>query len=89
MKLSKWKVEMIVVAILLQIAGGIWWYTSTADSRVIDAEFKQLTDYANRQTVEIAIIRQAAELRQLKAEFATEQQKIQDDLQNKLKPTQE
>ncbi len=76
----------LIVPIVLQLAGGGIWWTATKDTRAANAVFQQLVDFASQQQVEIAIIRQGMELRRLRAELAGEQQKIQSDLQNKLKP---
>lgn len=74
MKLSKWKIELIIIALILPAIGGIWWYMDTAPARKAASEFKVLVDFANRQEVEIAIIRQAAVLQQLKLAVQKAQQ---------------
>lgn len=67
MKIRKWKVELIIAGVLLCVAGSIWWYVSTNDERKADAQYEQFVKFANRQQVEIAIIRQSAELQQLRS----------------------
>ncbi len=74
MKLSKWKIELIVVALVLLVVCGVWWYQETAPARKAAAEFDTLVTFANRQEVEIAIIKQAAELQQLKLMIQKAQQ---------------
>lgn len=80
MKFGKWKVEVIIVTVALCVAGSIWWYLSTRAERQADAQFEQLVNFANRQQVEIAIIKQSAELGQLKRAIAAENQKRQNDI---------
>lgn len=93
MKLGKWKIEAIIVAVLICVGLGVWWFVSTKEARQANAQFEELVEFANRQQVEIAIIRQAAELRQLRTELAAKQQKLQNELaaqnqklQDDLKP---
>lgn len=62
MKLNKWKIGIVVL-----VALGVWWFIETAPKRKVAAEFKNLVRVANRQEVEIAIIKQAVELQQLKS----------------------
>lgn len=77
----KWKreitvlivVEVIVVLVLIAIGLGIWCFASTSDERAADAQFDRLVKFANRQQVEIAVIKQAAELQQLKQAIARAQ----------------
>ena len=65
MKLStKWIV--VVLALVLIIGGSVWWFNSTKVSRKQKSEYKQLVRFANRQEVEIAVIRQASILQKLK-----------------------
>ena len=67
MKLGKWTYEAVVVGLLIIVGLGIWWFIATKDERAADAQFERLVKFANRQQVEIAVIRQAAELQQLRA----------------------
>ena len=55
--------KIVIVVIVLLIAGGsIWYFVSTKDSRAAKSEYKMLVKFANRQTVEIAIIEQRSKL---------------------------
>lgn len=79
MKKCKWTYELIAVAVLFCIVGGACWLQATwasKDQRQADAQFEQLVRFANRQQVEIAIIKQATELRWLKAEIQKAQQPV-------------
>jgi len=72
MKMNKWKIKLIehiaIVIVLVVCTGlGIWWFIDTNPTRKATAEYELLVDFANRQTVEIAIIKQASTLYQLKA----------------------
>ncbi len=58
--------KIVIIAILLVVGGFIWWFVSTKDERARKVQYKQLVNFANRQVVEIAVIKQAAELQQLK-----------------------
>ncbi len=79
--MKKWKYEVIAVLALAVIGFSIWWSISTADQRAADAQFDRLVKFANRQQVEIAVIKQAAELQQLKTVVrraqAAEKQRMQ------------
>ncbi len=89
--MKKWKIEVTIVLMLIGIAIGIWWFIDTNPERKTNAQFEQLVKYANRQEVEIAIIKQDAELRMLKQALAAANQRQQKEiavakqnLQNKL-----
>lgn len=71
--MRKWTYELIVIAVVICVGLGIWWFVATKDQRAAEAQFKQLVKIANRQAVEIAVIRQAAELEQLKRTLAKNQ----------------
>lgn len=71
--MKKWTYEAIIVAVLLCVGGGIWWYVATKDERQADAQYLQWVKFAERQAVEIRIIRQSAELSQLRAAVAEAQ----------------
>ncbi len=66
-KLSKCKIELVAIGLILVICAGVWIFMSTRDDRIKDAEYKNLERFAKRQAVEIAIIQQAVRLQQLKA----------------------
>lgn len=68
--MKKWKLELIIVVVLLCMGGCIWWSVSTKDARKAKAQYEQLLNYANRQAVEIAVIEQAAKLELLKRTLA-------------------
>lgn len=94
--MKKWKIEAIIVVVLLVLGLGIWWYISTGDERQASAQFEQLVKYANRQEVEIAIIKQDAELKMLKRAMAAANQRQQTEIaaakqkiQDKIIPKQE
>lgn len=73
MQLSKWKIVLVVIGLLFVI-GNVCLYVSTATERKTTAEFDALVDFANRQEVEIAIIKQAVELQRLKMAIRKTQQ---------------
>ncbi len=90
--MKKWKIEVTIVLVLMGIAIGVLWFIHTNPERKTNAQFEQLVKYANRQEVEIAIIKQDAELRMLKQALAVANQRQQKEiavakqnLQNKLK----
>ena len=64
--MKKWTCEAIIVAVVLCVGLGIWWFIATKDTRKAEAQYKQLVRLANRQSVEIAVIKQAAELKKLR-----------------------
>lgn len=76
MKMRKWTYELIVVVALIGIGLGVWWFIATKDERAADAQFERLVKFANRQQVEIAVIKQAAELQQLRAAIRKAQQPV-------------
>ena len=57
--------KLVIVTLLLGIVV-TGWLNCTKDERSAKARYEQLVEFANRQTVEIAIIEQAARLQQLK-----------------------
>ena len=67
MKLGRWICEIIIVVLVVGLMLGIWWFVATKDEWAMDAQYEQLLRFANRQSVELAVIKQAAELRQLRA----------------------
>ncbi len=69
MKLGKWGYELIIVAVLVVVGLGIWWFVATKDERLADVQLEQLVKFANRQAVEIAIIKQTGELEHLKKAY--------------------
>jgi len=71
--MKKWMYEAIIVAVLLCIGGGVWWFVATKDERRANAQYAQYVKFAERQAVEIRIIRQSAELSQLRAALAEAQ----------------
>ena len=84
MKLKKWTYELIIVVVLLCIGLGVWWFVATKDVRQAEAEFEQLVKFANRQAVEIAVIKQSAELQQLTQAIVMAQQKAQQETRRVL-----
>jgi hypothetical protein len=64
--MSKFKIELAVVALLVVIGLSCWWVVKTSPERKVKAQYKNLVRFANRQEVEIAIIKQAVVLKQLK-----------------------
>ncbi len=67
--------KIVVVLVLGLIAyGSFWWFVSTKEKRQVAAQYKQFVTFAERQEIEITIIRQTMELQQLKAEFQKSQQ---------------
>ncbi len=89
--MKKWKIEVSIVLVLVSIGLGVCWFIHTNPERKANAQFEQLVKYANRQEVEIAIIKQDAELRMLKQALAAANQRQQKEiavakqnLQNKL-----
>ncbi len=59
--MRKWICGIVLVLICL----GVWWFISTNDERQSQAQYERFLKFANRQAVEIAIIRQSAELERL------------------------
>ena len=80
---------VIVAGVLLLVGSAIWWFVSTKDARVAKAEYKQLVRFANRQEVEIAVIRQAQVLRQLKTAIRRTEKQAQQVTQKQLTDIQE
>ncbi len=74
MKLSKVKIELVVIVLLIIVGLGAWWFVATKDARFSKSQYKQMVRVANRQAVEIAIIEQGAKLRGYKQQIATAQQ---------------
>ncbi len=70
MKLSKWSYELIIVAVLVMVGLGTWWYVDTAPQRKADAEVEIMIKYAQRQALEIAIIEQASKLTDYRKQLA-------------------
>ena len=75
-EIPKWTYELIVVVVVLCIVGGILWFVSTKDERAANVQFERMVRFANRQQVEIAIIKQAVELRYLRTEIQNAQQSV-------------
>ena len=75
-KVGKWTCELIFVGLLMVIGLGVWWFAATQKSRKASAEYERLVNFANRQAVEIAIIKQAAELQKLRAATRKAQQPL-------------
>lgn len=73
--MKKWTYELIVVAALLVVGLGIWWWNSTKVERAANAQYEQFVKVAARQEVEIRIIRQAAELARMKQIIAENQKR--------------
>jgi predicted negative regulator of RcsB-dependent stress response len=72
--MKKWMYELIIVVALACIGLGTWWFIDTKDARLANAKYEQLVKYAQRQSVEIAIIEQAAKIEKYKLQL-TEKQK--------------
>ncbi len=64
------KKTIIVVALILIVCGGIWWYMDTAPKRKAKAEIKMMIDFVQRQALEIAIIEQSSKLADYKKQLA-------------------
>ncbi len=64
---------MIALLVLLCAALSIWWYVSTNDERESEAQFEKFVKFAERQKVEITVLKQRAELERLKQKFAEKQ----------------
>ena len=73
MKMRKWTCEAIIVAVLLCMGGGRWWFVATKNERQADAQYEQYVKFAKRQAIEITIIKQAAELNRLRTAVAEAQ----------------
>jgi len=61
--------KIVLLIVTVCIGGFLWWFVSTKEVRAEEAQYERLVRFANRQTVEIAVIKQAAELQKLKAEI--------------------
>lgn len=83
--MKKWKYELIVVVALVCVGSGVWWFAATKNERAVKAKYKQLLEIANQQSVEIAIIEQAARLQQLKQAVAAAQQQQQQALEQAVR----
>jgi len=71
--MKKWKWELAGLALVVIVGCCVWWFYATKPQRAADAEYNRLVKFARRQAVEIQIIRQAAELGQIKANIQTSQ----------------
>ncbi len=79
---KKW---IVIVFVLTLIIGGYgWWFNSTKANRKRETEYKQLVKFANRQEVEIAVLKQSKILQQLKAQRRKMNQEVQKPEQYKL-----
>ena len=67
---------MIVVAVLVAVGLGVWWFVATKDERATKADTEAMIKYAQRQALEIAIIEQASKLADYKQQIAAAQQRI-------------
>ncbi len=74
MTLSRWKIELGVIAVLLVIILSVWWFVSTKDERTANAEIEVLIKFAQRQALEIAIIEQRSKLLNYKRQLAANRQ---------------
>ncbi len=77
MKLGKWKIELIAVVLLVVAGLGIWWFVATQDERKASSEYDRLVRFAQRQSVEIAIIEQSSKLEDYRRQLAKIQQASQ------------
>ncbi|MGR3292493.1 MAG: hypothetical protein ACUZ9M_00590 [Candidatus Scalindua sp.] len=78
--------KIVMVLILILIAGGsFWWFVSTKDIRKEISNYKALIRFANRQEVEIAVIKQSSILQQLKAQIRKANLEAQAKVQKQLK----
>ena len=71
--MKKWMYEMIALLVLLCVGLCIWWYVSTNNERKSKVEFEKFVKFAERQKVEITVLKQREELERLKQEFARKQ----------------
>ena len=76
MKLSKWTYELIIVAVLVCVGLGVWWFITTKDERATNADTKAMIKYAQRQALEIAIIEQASKLTDYRQQLAAAKQPV-------------
>ncbi len=76
MKLGKWKIELIVVVLLVTIGLGVWWFVSTKDERIASSEIESMIKYAQRQALEIAIIEQSSKLADYRRRLAAAKQPV-------------
>jgi len=67
--MKKWILESVIAVCIACIVGVVLFVIQTQESRAKKAEYERLVEYAERQAVELAIIKQAAELSQLKAQM--------------------
>ncbi len=74
MKLSKFKIEIVIVVVLLCVVSGVWWFIATKNERATATEIKMMVDYAQRQALEIAIIEQASKLTDYRKQLARARQ---------------
>jgi cbb3-type cytochrome oxidase subunit 3 len=82
--MSKWKIEAIIVAVLICVGVGVWWYAATNDVRKANAEYENLVRFAEKQAVEIAIIEQASTLQGYRQRIAQNQQQLQQRAQQAI-----
>ena len=68
--MKKWKVEVIVILLVLLVGLGIWWFITTKDERAANAQYLRLIKFSQRQAVEIAVIEQASKLENYKQQIA-------------------
>jgi len=84
--MKKWKIEILMVLAAIVIGCSIWAFVATEPKRAAKKELKQLTDFVQRQALEIAAIEQASKLGNYKRQLATAQKPIEpivdpDDIQ--------
>ena len=72
--MKKWKLELIIVVVLLVAGLGVWWFVATKDDRAADAEVELMIKYAQKQALEIAIIEQASKLADYRRQLAKTKQ---------------
>ncbi len=72
--MKKWKYEVIIVAVLLVVGLGVWWFVATKDERATKADTELMIKFAQRQALEIAIIEQTSKLTDYKRQIAQIQQ---------------
>lgn len=79
MSINLSKKKIVIVLALMLVAGGFtWWFNFSKVSRKQKSEYKQLVRFANRQEVEIAIIKQVTELQRLRLGIIKSQPVIAD-----------
>ncbi len=67
--------KIVIGIIVLLVAGGsVLWWNSNKDERVAEVELETLIKFAQRQSLEIAIIEQASKLIDYKRQMAAARQ---------------